>query len=233
MSFDFTPEEEDQMYREFAEADQRALRFRSTASPQLASTVGQLYANNRDANPGVLLPAAQAVTAGRMTPEQAAKLLADTQRRELDAAKQEKKKKSWWERNVASKVRTASRWTMATLNFVPQTVTGAAAQVFKGDDDVDGWFISTDLGTLIANDEVAGDGFFLGGKAAQLQAERARRYRGEIDGKAWTIGRGFASVISQPGSREYNILSGLVDAVSAVAIPAVPGFQAAKAARSA
>jgi hypothetical protein len=229
MSFDFTPEEEDQMYREFAEADQRALRFRATASPQLASTVGQLYANNRDANPGVLLPAAQAVSSGRMTPEQAEKLLADTQRRELDAAKQEKKKKSWWERNVASKVRTASRWTMATLNFVPQTVTGAAAQVFKGDDDVDGWFISTDLGTLIANDEVAGDGFFLGGKAAQLQAERARRYRGEIDGKAWTIGRGFASVISQPGSREYNILSGLVDAVSAVAIPAVPGFQAAKA----
>jgi len=229
MSLDFTPEEEDQMYREFAEADQRALRFRASASPQLASTVGQLYANNRDANPGVLLPAAQAVTAGRMTPEQAAKLLADTQRRELEASKQEKKKKSWWERNVASKVRTASRWTMATLNFVPQTVTGAAAQLFDTNDDVDGWFISTDLGTLIANDEVAGDGYFLGGRAAQLQAERARRYRGEIDGKAWTIGRGFASVISQPGSREYNILSGLVDAVSAVAIPAVPGFQAAKA----
>jgi hypothetical protein len=229
MSLDFTPEEEDQMYREFAEADQRALRFRASASPQLASTVGQLYANNRDANPGVLLPAAQAVTAGRMTPEQAAKLLADTQQRELEASKQEKKKKSWWERNVASKVRTASRWTMATLNFVPQTVTGAAAQLFDTNDDVNGWFISTDLGTLIANDEVAGDGYFLGGRAAQLQAERARRYRGEIDGKAWTIGRGFASVISQPGSREYNILSGLVDAVSAVAIPAVPGFQAAKA----
>lgn len=229
MTSDFTPEEEDQMYREFAEADQRALRYRATASPQLASTVGQLYANNRDANPGVLLPTAQAVASGRMTQEQAQKLLADTQRRELEDAKQEKKKQSWWERNVTSKVRTASRWTMATLNFVPQTVTGAAAQLFDKNDDVNGWFISTDLGTLIANDEVAGDGYFLGGRAAQLQAERARRYRGEIDGKAWTIGRGFASVISQPGSREYNILSGLVDAVSAVAIPAAPGLQAAKA----
>lgn len=229
MSLDFTPEEEDQMLREFNEADQRAFAARRTASPQLAQTVSSLYSGNRDANPGVILSAAQAVASGRMTREQVDELLLNSQKLELEQTKQGKKEKSWWERNVTSKVRTASRWTMATLNFVPQTIVGLAAQPFTDNSqNLEGFFISTDLGTLLKNDEVAGDGFFLGGKAAELQAERARRYRGEIDGKAWTVGRGAASIITQPGSREYSILSGLLDAATAIATPALPGAQLAK-----
>jgi hypothetical protein len=56
----------------------------------------------------------------------------------------------------------------------------------------------------------------------ELQAERARRYRGEIDGHAWTLGRGAASLFTQPGSKPYNILSGLVDAAAAIYTPVVP-----------
>jgi hypothetical protein len=55
-----------------------------------------------------------------------------------------------------------------------QTLQGAAAQVFSDNPDgIDGWFISTDLGSLIKNDEQAGDGFFLGGEAKQFQTKRA------------------------------------------------------------
>lgn len=228
--FDFTQAQEDLIARELREAESRRLSYQAKASPQLAQQLGGLYRNHPYAPPGLLLSTAQAVNAGMMDENTANNFVLKSSQNALNQIVQQPKeeKKSWWDRNVASKVRTASRWTMAGLNFVPQVATNVASQVFKGDAGTEGFFISTDLGTLIKNDEVAGDGWFLGGKAFELQAERARRYRGEIDGHAWTFGRGFASLISQPGSREYNILSGLVDAAAAIATPSIPGFGVAK-----
>jgi hypothetical protein len=151
----------------------------------------------------------------------------------LDTKPKEPKKKSWFERNVMSKVKTASRYGFAALEFVPQTVVGGVAQVFDKDDSVNGWIISTDLGSLIANDEDAGDGFFIGGRAKELQTERVRRYRGTINGEAFTIGRGLASTFLDPNTTAYRTLSGMVDAAVAIGIPSIPlAGQIGKAARA-
>jgi hypothetical protein len=233
MPFDFTPDQERRLFQDLQEANSRMQALRAKASPQLAQQVGQLYRDHPYAPPGLLLSTAQAVQTGMMDNERANNFVLAASQNSLNQIVQTPKeeKKSWFERNVMQKVRTASRWTMAGLNFVPQVATNVASQVFKeGGPSTEGFFISTDLGTLIANDEVAGDGWFLGGKAWENQAERARRYRGEIDGHAWTFGRGTASVISQPGSRWYNILSGVVDAAAAIVTPSVPGLAVAKGA---
>jgi hypothetical protein len=234
MPFDFTPDQERRLFQDLEEANSRLQAHRAKSSPQLAQTVGTLYRNHPYAPPGLLLSTAQAMQAGMMDEPTANNFVLKSSQNALNQILQtpdEDKKKSWFERNVMDKVRTASRWTMAGLNFLPQAATNIASQAFKdGGAGAEGFFISTDLGTLIANDEEAGSGWFLGGKAMEKQAERARRYRGQIDGHAWTFGRGFASLVSQPGSREYNILSGLVDATAAIFTPSVPGLTVAKGA---
>lgn len=232
MGFDFTPEEEDGIVNEFDALNKRMASTKATVSADLAKNVSDFYQQHPDANPYALLPAAKAFTEGKMTQDQANSFLRDITLREMQQAIKTgaPKKKDWMERNVTDKLKTASRYTMAGLNFVPQFVQGGVGQIFDKNDSVAGWFISTDLGSLIANDEVAGEGFFIGGRAADLQAERARRYRGEIDGKAFTIGRGVAHLVAQPGTREYNIISGLADAAVALAVPSVPGGKATTAA---
>ena len=230
--FDFTPDQERKLLADLEAADSRMRAAQARATPQLAQQVGQLYRDHPYAPPGLIMSTANAMQSGMMNADTANNLIVSASKNALEASvmtPKEDKKKSWWERNVAEKVRTASRWTMAGLNFVPQVATNVGSQLFKeGGPSADGFFISTDLGTLIANDEEAGSGWFIGGKAWEKQAERAREYRGEIGGHAWTFGRGAASVISQPGSRWYNILSGVVDAGAALAIPSVPGSGVAK-----
>jgi hypothetical protein len=120
--------------------------------------------------------------------------------------------RSFWHRNIYPKIKAASRWTMAALDFVPETAQGAVAQLFDDNDDIDGWFKSTKLGTMFEDSDKAGQGFFLGGEAEQLQAERARKYRGTINGSAFTLGRAAASRLFLPNSKPYNIMSGVIDA---------------------
>lgn len=227
--FDFTPDEEQQLYSELGQIDSKTKSYQSTASPVVGRYVGDFAKAHPYAAPGTILAVSKAVANNQMSSDQANKFLYDTSKTSLENTNTEPpKKKSWYDRNIGSKIKTASRYTMAGLNFIPQTVQGAAAQIFDENDDINGWFISTDLGSLIENDKEAGDGYFIGGNTAKLQAERARRYRGEIDGHAFTIGRGFAHVLTQPGSREYNILSGLVDAGIAIGVPSAPGIGAVK-----
>jgi hypothetical protein len=152
---------------------------------------------------------------------------------------------SWWERNVYGKLKTAARWTTAGMYFLPEYTAGAVAQIFDENTSVDGWFISTRLGTLVneridvpryveqeiaarrLNDtpevrrslaqEFTGNGFDLGKPQLELQAERARRYRGTVkDGNAFTLGRGSAQTVFLPGSKPYNYMSGLIDAIVAI-----------------
>lgn len=231
-SSDFTFDEEQKLFQELNDYESRRQAIAKTASPELAMTIADFYRMNPDTSPGLILSAAKAKQAGQLTGEQFAKISLDVLKREAQESLQ-RKEKSWWERNVYDKLKTGSRWTMAGLNFVPQFVQGGVGQIFDDNDSVAGWFISTDLGTLIENDKVAGEGFFIGGRAAELQGERARRYRGEIDGKAFTIGRGIAHHVTQPGSGAYNVVSGLFDAAAAIGTPSAPGFKAARGATQA
>jgi hypothetical protein len=119
---------------------------------------------------------------------------------------------NWFQRNIYSKVKAASRWTTATLDFIPEFIQGGLAQLFDDDDDIDGVIISTSLGTMLEDSDKAGEGFFLGGEAKVKQAERARRYRGTVNGSAWTVGRQAANLVFLPNSKPYNTMSGLIDA---------------------
>lgn len=66
-----------------------------------------------------------------------------------------------------------------------------------------------------------GQGFFPGGRAAERQAENARKAATPIDGHALTIGRLLAHEVVEPGTKPYQVLSGLVDgAVAWYADPA-------------
>jgi hypothetical protein len=147
-----------------------------------------------------------------------------------------KKPKNWFQRNVYDKFKTASRYLFAGMELPLQTLQGGAAQIFADNPDgIDGWFASTDLGSLIKNDELAGEGFFLGGEAKTLQQQRVEAYRGKTTGgQAWTIGRGLAGVVSTEDSLAYNLMSGLVDGAIAISVPVIPGFkQAAGAVKAA
>ena len=188
------PELEDAIWATLAAEEQRRQDFAKTATPEQANRVGQLHSQYPSLAGGVKLSAGKANLTDEMVKQIAIKSVP------ISVDKKVKPKKSWFERNVMDKVKTASRYTFAGLEFVPQYVQGGVAQIFDKNDDVNGWFISTDLGSLIANDEQAGSGFFIGGRAKELQAERARRYRGEINGEAFTLGRGLASTFIEPNT---------------------------------
>lgn len=79
------------------------------------------------------------------------------------------------------------------------------------------------LGQMVQNPELIGTGYMPNARIWELQAEEARKVRGTINGSAATAGRGIANLLMQPGTMEYNVLSGLVDMGVAMAVPAVPG----------
>lgn len=220
----FEPETEDAIWNTLEEEQRRRESFSATFTPQYSQRLGQVHSAYPFLEPGVKL----ALAKSELTDQQVLEI-AKTSARYAPKVKQEKekKKKSWWERNFVDKLKTGSRYTFAALNFPVDMVQGAAGQFFDNDPGVSGWFISTDLGSLIANDEEAGSGFFIGGRAKELQAERARRYRGTIDGSAFTIGRGLASVAFTPDSTAYRLMSGAFDAATALVVPAVPGAKQA------
>jgi len=223
-----TPEIEDALWNTLRLEEQRQQSARTTANPNVAQRVGQIHSQHPFLSPGVKLSAAKA----NLTDEQIVAIAKGVAPVYDDVNNQKKKQKSWFERNIQDKVKTVSRYGFAGLEFPLQMIPGAISQAFDNNDDVKGWFISTDLGSLIANDDEAGSGFFIGGRAKELQAERARRYRGEINGEAFTLGRGLANVLVDDNTVPYRLLSGAVDAVTALAVPVAPGIGGvAKAAR--
>ena len=136
-------------------------------------------------------------------------------------------------------LKTASRWLQATMDFIPELTQGAVSQgaeiageygigsYGQGTDrinNVDGWFISSKLGSLLKATQgdydpvtgeriTAGSGFFVGDELLERQAERARRYRGEINGSAFTVGRAAVNTVFQPGTIPYNVFSGVIDGI--------------------
>lgn len=208
---------------------------RSKSLPVTAETaqrVGQIYRQAPFIPANVVLSLAKAGAS-----QEAVNTVASLAARQLPQKNDPNKpeKKSWFQRNIADKAKSVARWTFAGLNFVPEVTQNVAAQVFSPNDPAgfDGWFASTSLGTLAGNSTRAGDGWFIGEEAAELQAERARRVRGTINGHAWTVGRGAASQIFTPGSLQYNLLSGFVDAsVTLAADPTLYGGKALKTVRA-
>jgi hypothetical protein len=209
-------ENEDAIWATIAAEDNRRQQLARTGTPEQAIRVGELHKLYPSLSPGVKLAAAKA----QLTDEQVKQIALTAA--PLDVEPKVPKKKSWIDRNVTDKIKTASRYGMAGLDFIPQMTVGAVAQAFDDNGDIGGWFISTDLGSLIANDEEAGDGFFIGGRAKELASDRTKRYRGTINGEAFTVGRGLASTFIEPDTNAYRLLSGAVDFVVAVLIPSIP-----------
>lgn len=210
-----TPEMEEPIWQTIAEEMRRREDMARTATQQISERVGQIHTQYPFLAPGVKLAAAKAGYTDDQIREIAIKAAGVT-----PEPKKENKGGLW--NKFTGAIKTASRYTFAGLEFVPQLTQGAVGQIFDKNDDVDGWFISTDLGSMIANGDEAGNGFFIGGRAKELQGERARRYRGEIDGHAFTVGRGLATTFLEPDTIQYRLLSGAVDFAAALAIPSVP-----------
>jgi hypothetical protein len=210
------PENEDAIWATIAAERERRRQMAITGTPEQAKRVGELHNLYPSLAPGVKLAAAKA----QLTDEQVKQIALTAA--PLNVEPEVPKKKSWIDRNITDKIKTVSRYGMAGLDFIPQMTVGAIAQAFDDNGSIDGWFVSTDLGSLIANDEEAGDGFFIGGRAKEKQSERAKRYRGTINGESFTVGRGLASTFLEENTNAYRLLSGAVDAVVAIAIPSVP-----------
>lgn len=208
-------------------------KYEATATPELAQSIGMLYAANPWLSAGQVL----ALAKGQASP-QAVELASSAQGKvlqtELDPTN--KQSKGWFERNVYGKAKNAARWSFAALQFAPDLAQNVASQAFSPNDEegFDGWFKSTELGTMVADSKDSGSGWFLGGEAKEKQGARAREVRGTINGHAWTVGRGAASLVFVPGSREYGILSGFLDAaVTVAADPTVWGGKIVKGVRTA
>ena len=201
-------------------------QIEATATPQNSARVGQIHKQYPALPTGVKLAMAKA----GFTDDQIEKIYGPASVAVQRQSVQEKPKKSWFERNVEDKLKTASRYSFAALNFPLDFVQTGLAQIFDSDDSVAGWFIASDLGTMIANDTESGDGWFMGGKARQLQAERAKRVRGTVGGHAWTVGRGLASTVFKPDTMGFNVMSGAFDAAVALGIPTLPGAKPVKTA---
>ena len=227
----FDPVNRDQNDRDAKYNIEEQKKFSSTVTPQQAQAAAQIYRNSPYIPARVILDLAKAGAS-----QQAIDAVSQVSAQKYVQNNQPnpQPKESWFARNVYGKAKAASRWTFAALQFAPDIAQNAASQVFSGNDPagVDGWFASTQLGAM-ASGKDAGRGFFLGGEAADDQAEKARQFRGTINGHAWTIGRGAADVIFTPGSREYSLLSGFLDAaVQIYADPTMYLGQAYKAAKT-
>lgn len=206
---------EQKVFDQYEANNQANARYKGSATPELASRVGQIYSQSPWMTPGQVLSLAKG-NASQGTIDAASQAQARRVPSQLDPNKPEDK--GFFERNVFDKAKTASRWTFATMDVLKDVTNNVASQIFSDNDPAgfDGWFKSTQLGTMLADSEESGEGWFFGGKAAEKQAERARRVRGTINGSAFTIGRGAASLVFTPGSKAYNIASGLLDAVVTV-----------------
>ena len=114
--------------------------------------------------------------------------------------------------------KTASRYTTASLDAIPETINNIAS-LTTGFHDVDKLWESYSLAQLLEYGDQQGSGYFISDLLRQEQAKQARAFRGVVYGTAYTIGRGTASLITLEGSKAYYYLSGMVDAMVNIAAP--------------
>ena len=119
------------------------------------------------------------------------------------------------------------RYITAGLDTVTEMVDYTAATVLGNlgvpieytEEPVGGFWDSTSIGQLLSNPEDQGEGFVISQQMREAQAREARARRGEINGSAFTIGRGMASIVSTPGTAMYNRISGVIDVIKVLSIP--------------
>jgi hypothetical protein len=207
-------------------------KIQATVTPQQAAKVSELYKQNGWVSPRVLLDMAKQSGLSQQAVDAVAKIEATKLATQNDPNKADPK--GWFDRNIYSKVKSATRWGFAALQLTPDLTQNVASQIFSPNDPTGtaGVFASTQLGTMLSGQD-SGEGFFFGGKAAETQAQRAKDFRGTINNHAWTIGRGAANLVFTPGTKEYSLLSGFFDAaVTIYADPTIVAGQAFKAAKT-
>lgn len=82
-----------------------------------------------------------------------------------------------------------------------------------------GFWDQFSIGQLLHHPDESGSGYFLSEDLRQAQAREARARRGTINGSAFTLGRGAASLVFTPGSQAYANASGIVDIVWNLKLP--------------
>lgn len=196
--------------------------FAAQATPELAARIGEIYRANPWMKPGEILALAKSGASDQLVNA------AGTQSGKMAVTRADPStpsQKNWFQRSLYDPAKAVSRYTFATLNLAPELTQNVTSQLLNPDDPegFDGWFKSTSLGTMLAASKgeidpatgqriTAGEGFFLGETAFERQEQLARQVRGTINGNGWTLGRGAADVVSSPGTKPYNFLSGIVDA---------------------
>jgi hypothetical protein len=231
------PVSEQNVDRYIQEEDKVEERARNSATPELSARIAEIYRQSPWMTPAQVLALAKG-NASQEAVDFASQQQAKQVGKELDPNKPER---GWFDRNIMGKVRAGSRWTFAALDFIPEFVQGGVAQFGKPGDTLfqEGWFTATKFGTAIQNPEMRGEGWFMGESETDPETgrrynvlerkagEKARAYRGEINGNAWTIGRGAANLVFTPGSKAYGVASGLLDAVVNITMdPTVLGGKA-------
>ena len=130
--------------------------------------------------------------------------------------------------SVTPGIKKSTRYLTAGLDVIPEYLQYAESQIFSMipgnqieflQEPSGGFWDSTSIGQLLANPEDQGSGYLISSDLREAQAREARARRGEINGSAFTIGRGLASTILRPDTEAYNYISGLVDAVQLMLIP--------------
>lgn len=257
---EYTPREEEQLFRDLNEASTRVASYTSTASPQFAGTAGRYASQFPNADPGVLLGVTEAVSAGLMsgddgyrTLREATEISVSDPERHVDNGGNKSLFRRAWDTGAGA-LKTASKYTFAGLNTTLQLVQNASSRLYALDAPglvrgaekqglykkpetgfFDGWFASTDLGALFAGKD-SGDGWFIGDAAYEYQQQQVLRYRGGFLDDAgnvtpFTLGRTVATMFAHPNSSAWNVWSGAIDAAVALRVAPIPGTKIAGVAR--
>lgn len=125
--------------------------------------------------------------------------------------------------NIGQSMKTPTRWMVAGLDAIPETIANVGAMLFVTEARqrarFGGFWDSLSIATMIDHPELQGSGFVYSQEIRNEQARRARDFRGQIGGSAWTVGRGISNLFFTPNSEAYRTLSGLIDAIVMVKGP--------------
>lgn len=198
------------------------------ASDQAVDKAAELYARNLSDNP---------VSAGQLTGKAQQYLLSDKVNTAVKRVAEGKPvDKSFFEEeldpsnigpNLWSGIKYASRVVSAISSTAPELVQNVFSLSTLGTKEgnkrsysVKDALESFSLFQLLNNWDNQGEGFFISEELMAQQSEAARRTRGMVNGSAYTIGRGVASLTHLPeNSIWYTGVSGFLDVITQLVVP--------------
>ena len=123
---------------------------------------------------------------------------------------------------VIDPLKPVTRYGVAALDAIPETVQNVASMFVatkSSNRTLGGFWDSLSIATLLDEPDLQGEGFVVGDDFRAEQARRAREFRGELNGSAFTLGRGAANIFFTPNSEGYNNVSGFIDAMVLLLAP--------------